>query len=144
MQNIEIFEATKPQAEILTKINNLISQLSATAESMNMADLERIASSNASHLFLASINGCIVGMCTLAVYDAPTGRKAWIEDVVVDCGFRGQHIGRELIAHATEEARKLSPCTLMLTSRPARVAANAMYQHVGFERKETNVYKMKL
>lgn len=32
----------------------------------------------------------------------------------------------------------------MLTSRPARVAANILYQSVGFEQKTTNVYKLKV
>ena len=32
---------------------------------------------------------------------------------------------------------------LNFTSRPARVAANKLYQKLGFKRKETNVYTMK-
>jgi hypothetical protein len=32
----------------------------------------------------------------------------------------------------------------MLTSNPKRIAANKLYQAMGFERKETNVYRMKL
>ena len=31
----------------------------------------------------------------------------------------------------------------MLTSRPSRVVANQLYQSLGFEKRETNVYKMK-
>jgi len=33
---------------------------------------------------------------------------------------------------------------LKFTSKPQRIAANALYQKMGFERKETNVYEMKL
>ena len=80
-------------------------------------------------------------MCTLATYLAPTGRKAWIEDVVVDSQMRGQKLGRQLIDRVVDEARRLAPCSLMLTSRPARVAANALYKSAGFEQRETNVYK---
>ena len=83
----------------------------------------------------------IVAMCTLATYLAPTGRKAWIEDVVVDSQMRGQKLGRLLIDRVVDEARRLAPCSLMLTSRPARVAANALYKSAGFEQRETNVYK---
>lgn len=144
MHNIEIFEVTTSLPEYLTDINSLIGQLSATACPMTVHDFERLTASAASHLFLACAEGKTVGMCTLAVYDAPTGRKAWIEDVAVDSNFRGLHIGRRLVERAIEEARKHTPCTLMLTSRPARMAANALYQSAGFERKETNVYKMKL
>lgn len=144
MHNIEIFEATTPLTKYLTDINSLIGQLSDTASRITANDLERLTASAASHLFLANADGKTVGMCTLAVYDAPTGRKAWIEDVAVDSCFRGLHIGRRLVERAVEEARKYAPCTLMLTSRPTRVAANALYQSSGFEKKETNVYKMKL
>lgn len=41
-------------------------------------------------------------------------------------------------------ARRMSPATLMLTSRPSRAAANALYLAAGFEPKQTNVYKIEL
>ena len=83
-------------------------------------------------------------MCTLAVYYDPNGSKAWIENVVIENNMQGKKLGRLLIEYAIEAARRYSPCTLMLTSRPARVAANTLYQSVGFEQKTTNVYKLKV
>ena len=83
-------------------------------------------------------------MLTLGTYLSPTGRKAWIEDVVVDSAYRGKGYGKMLVEHAIEYARTLSPCTLMLTSNPARIAANELYRASGFEQKITNVYKMSL
>lgn len=144
MQDIRITELTTPLHKHLDGINRLIAQLSLTAEPMPMERLEQIIASNMSHLYVALNGEELVGMCTLALYDAPTGRKAWIEDVVVDDKARGMGIGRRLVAYAIDEAKRHSPVTLMLTSRPARKAANMLYQAVGFERKETNVYKMKL
>ena len=82
-------------------------------------------------------------MLTLAHYMAPTGRKLWVEDVVVDSSLRGKSIGRALVQHAIEKAKEIGG-TLMLTSKPARVAANALYRSSGFEQKETNVYRMKV
>ena len=111
---------------------------------MTMEALNAIITSPHTHLLLLQHDGRIVGMCTLAVYYAPTGSKAWIEDVVIDNSMRGKKLGRQLIEHAIASARRYSPCTLMLTSRPARVAANALYQSVGFEQKTTNVYKLKV
>lgn len=32
----------------------------------------------------------------------------------------------------------------MLTSNPTRIAANKLYQKLGFEQKQTNVYRMNL
>jgi hypothetical protein len=39
---------------------------------------------------------------------------------------------------------KLSPIDLRLTSNPSRVEANALYRELGFELRDTNVYKMSL
>ena len=75
-------------------------------------------------------------------YLTPTGIKHWIEDVVVDDQFRGRSLGRKLIEHAIKELSTAGKSSLMLTSNPTRVAANQLYQSVGFEQKETNVYKM--
>ena len=36
------------------------------------------------------------------------------------------------------------PIDLRLTSNPSRTEANALYQALGFVRRETNVYEMKL
>lgn len=138
------FEATEAKAEYLESINMLLPQLSQSAHPMTLAALNTIITSPHTHLLLLQLEGKIVGMCTLAIYYAPTGSKAWIEDVVIDNSMRGKKLGRLLIEHAVASARRYSPCTLMLTSRPARVAANAMYQSVGFEQKTTNVYKLKV
>lgn len=43
-----------------------------------------------------------------------------------------------------EEAQKAGLIELELTSRPSNVTANAWYQKLGFEKRETNVYRMKL
>ena len=85
----------------------------------------------------------ILGVATLCVYESPTGRKASVEDVVVSQACRGQHIGKRLMEHIITFARtNLADIDLCLTSRPHRVAANNLYRSLGFQPKETNVYKM--
>jgi ribosomal protein S18 acetylase RimI-like enzyme len=98
-----------------------------------------IASSN-NQLFLLQDDGQVIGMLTVGIYLSPTGSKAWIEDVVVDSDYRGQGLGRQLVSHAIEHARHEGYDSLMLTSAPKRIAANALYRALGFEHKETNVY----
>ena len=82
-------------------------------------------------------------MVTLCIYQCPTGRKAWIEDVVVDQNYRGKGYGKVMIEKVMELCRNKGNVTLMLTSRPSRIVANQLYQSLGFEKRETNVYKMK-
>ena len=95
-------------------------------------------------LFLARLDGAIVGSLTLALYRIPTGVKAWIEDVVVDESGRGTGIGRLLSEAAVDEARSRGAKDVSLTSRPSREAANRLYQRIGFEQRESNLYRFKI
>jgi len=71
----------------------------------------------------------------------PTGKKGWIEDVVVDESYRGQGLGKTLLLHALAIAPQLSLSKLFLTSRPERITANQLYQRIGFTQRTTNVYE---
>ncbi len=96
-------------------------------------------------VFLARSEGAvIVGSATLAITQSPTGRHAWIEDVIVDGEARGQGWGRALTNACLDGARELGLTEVNLTSRPARVAGNAMYRAIGFKQRETNVYRYDL
>ena len=86
----------------------------------------------------------MVGSLTLALYRIPTGVKAWIEDVVVDDVARGRGVGEALNRAAIEEARRRGAKDVSLTSRPSREAANRLYRRIGFEARETNVYRLTL
>lgn len=87
--------------------------------------------------------GRIVGMLTLVWYDVPSGRKAWIEDVVVDAAARGCGAGRALVEAAQRLAREVGAGHLMLTSNPRRTAARALYRKCGFNEAETTVFAAK-
>lgn len=144
MEDLIFIEAKEVRTEYIDGINNLLGQLTSSPKEMNEALLRTIVESDRTHLFLAYIGNQMVGMATLAAYVIPTGTKAWVEDVVVVNNFRGKHIGKKLVNHVVEYTKKYSPCSLMLTSRPMRVAANKLYQSVGFEQRETNVYKIQV
>jgi ribosomal protein S18 acetylase RimI-like enzyme len=80
-------------------------------------------------------------MLTLAVFRIPTGVRAWIEDVVVDQSARGQGVGEALSRRALDLAAAAGARTVELTSRPSRQAANHLYQRLGFQPRDTNVYR---
>lgn len=143
-ENISIYELLKTDDKYVDAVNRLLGQLSSTPRRFSMASLEAIVNSENSHLLLAELDDKVVGMLTLSHYLAPTGLKMWIEDVVVDEAMRGRSLGRRLVERAVEYARTLGPGTLMLTSRPSREAANALYRSCGFSFKETNNYTMKI
>ena len=144
MEQLEIFEVKEACGSYVEPINHLLAQLSSSKRCFTVEQLQAIADCGASHLFLGKCNGAVVAMLTLGEYLAPTGRKMWIEDVVVDNAMRGRSFGRAMVEHAIAFARGAGDGELMLTSRPSRVAANALYRSCEFEPKETNVYVMKI
>ena len=142
MTNIKIERITSADSSTAEAISLLLKQLSSQKFIFTERELSALVTDPSSTLFLLYAEGKIAGMLTLGTYLSPTGRKAWIEDVVVDSAYRGKGYGKMLVEHAIQYARTLSPCTLMLTSNPARIAANELYRASGFEQKITNVYKM--
>lgn len=66
------------------------------------------------------------------------------EDVVVDEKYRGQGLSKQLVTHAVRFVKEQGIPLIMLTSNPTRIAANKLYQKLGFEQKQTNVYRMNL
>ena len=141
---ITIAELTKSTKEALNAINHLLPQLSVNAKGLSMDRLAELVESDNTLIFLGTDeHDCILGMLSLIVMKIPTGNKAWIEDVVVDQAARGKGLGKSLMNHALEQAKKLGAKSVDLTSRPSRESANKLYQALGYEIRETNVYRYK-
>jgi ribosomal protein S18 acetylase RimI-like enzyme len=139
---IRVEEAIESFAGLGESVRRLVGQLSRSASAPSDAEIEEIIRSPASRLLLArDASGTLVGMMTLAVFRLPTGVRAWVEDVVVDAGCRGQGIGAALIEASLELADQLGARTVDLTSRPGREDANRLYRRLGFVERETNVYR---
>lgn len=122
----------------------LIPQLSESSPPPTAAVLAEIVACPDSDLFVAELDGRIVGSLTLATYRLPTGLKAWIEDVVVDASARGHGAGEALNQAALESAKRRGAKHVSLTSRPSREAANRLYQRIGFQPYSTNLYRFTL
>lgn len=127
--------------ELLAAMTELLPQLSSSAGAPEAYALEDIVDSPSTTLFAARVGGRIVGSLTLAVFRVPTGVRAWIEDVVVDQSARGAGVGAALVEAAVEWAGHVGARTVDLTSRPDREDANRLYQRLGFEKRQTNVYR---
>lgn len=138
---VSIEQASQVTDEIVEAFAVLIPQLSSSNRPPGRGELAEIVGSPSTVLFLARVEGRIVGSLTLATFRIPTGLRAWIEDVVVDSSARGHGVGEALNTAAIEEARRRGAVTVDLTSRPSREAANRLYQRLGFTARETNVYR---
>jgi ribosomal protein S18 acetylase RimI-like enzyme len=130
--------------EIVAAVTRLLPQLDPQAALPGRAELAEIIASPASSLFVyrdPEAQNEIAGMLTLIVFRTPTGRHAVIEDVVVDTRWRGKGIGEALTRAALAHAKAAGARGVDLTSRPAREAANRLYQRIGFVKRETNIYR---
>ena len=144
MEQSKIFEVTEFKPEYTRIINKLLAQLiTTTPVKFTDEDLLEIIASKNSWLFFCYHEGEIAGMLSIGSYKTPTGQKYWVEDVVVDNNFRGKSLGRKLIEHAIHYVGSQggNP-SLMLTTSFTRIAANELFKSVGFELKQSNVYKM--
>ena len=130
--------------ELVSAFERLVPQLSSSNPPPSAGDLREILADGGSSLFVARVDGRIVGSLTLATFRIPTGLRAWIEDVVVDESARGHGVGEALNRAALEDARTRGAVTVDLTSRPTREAANRLYRKLGFVARETNVYRYTL
>ena len=133
--------AVKVSDELLSACHRLIPQLSSSAQPLTRQELEEIVSGDATVLFVARVEGKIVGLLTLVIFRIPTAVRAWIEDVVVDSSARSHGVGEALNMAAIAEAKRRGAKTIDLTSRPSREAANRLYKRIGFVARDTNVYR---
>ena len=140
---VEIRRITQVSDALEEAFARLMPQLSPRLGAPSREVLRRVAGSETGELLAAVAGERIVGVLTLAWYDAPSGRKAWIEDVVVDGAARGCGAGDALVRAAVEHAARIGAGKVMLTSNPAREAARALYRKIGFEEVETTVFAFK-
>lgn len=140
---MNIYKMTSCSDKEYQEIETLIGILSTSCRA-NREIIRELLSNEDSHLFIAkNEEGHIVGMTTVCCFTIPTGRHASIEDVVVLPECQGNGLGRRLVQAALDYLKNTGRAYKVgLTSKPARVAANALYRKMGFKQKETNVYTM--
>lgn len=159
---MKIRELTSFDEHLVEQIDTLMHELAPNA----CATSERVrkcVESESSHVYIAIDNAnvnpnglgtfepletlnshVVVGCATLCVCTTPEMVLGFVEAVVVSSAHRGKHIGRQLMERIIADARTFGIQHLHLTSNPKRIAANGLYQALGFERKETNCYVMKV
>ena len=127
----------------LADLDALMHELSAT--SFCNEELLNNALNDANvHVYVIRDEGHIVATGTLCIKHTLEFTIADIESVVVSSKCRGRGYGKELMTAMVEAAKKMNVHHIQLTSNPARVAANQLYQEQGFDRYETNCYRLLL
>lgn len=129
--------------ETLEAFNKLLSQLDTKIPKRTEEFVREVLESPSVLVFVARDinNGTIIAMATLVIFHVLSGKRATIEDFVVDQAYRGRGIGRKLLQIILETARKEGISHLDLTSRSFRIAANNLYLSLGFKKRDTNAYR---
>jgi ribosomal protein S18 acetylase RimI-like enzyme len=106
--------------------------------------LDEIIHAAGSTLIVARDDRAIVGMLTLHTFRAATGIRARIEDLVVDANAKGRGVSELLTREAVRLGVELGACTAELTSRPSHLGNARLYGRIGFERRETHLYRYRM
>lgn len=121
----------------LARVRELVSQLDSTAQV------------NEQSLYKAMLDGCVstvyengqlVGMGWIFPRQTMLRHQAVVEDMIVDPAQRGKGLGEKILLDLIRWAKEKGVEVIELTTNPKRVAANALYQKVGFKLHPTNHY----
>jgi ribosomal protein S18 acetylase RimI-like enzyme len=139
--SVKVEAVHRVTGEFIDAAGRLLPQLSSSTTPMNADALDRIITHQATTLLIARSQNAVVGMLTLVIFPLPSGLRARIEDVVVDQDARGQGVGTALTLAALDLAQQQGARSIDLTSRASRTAANRLYQQLGFQLRDSNVYR---
>ena len=136
--------ATGVDGELERAMAVLIPQLNPALAIPTREHLAAVIAEPSTMLLIAREGSSIVGTATVIVYTSPARVKARIEDVVVDERARGRGVGEALVRECLNVARNRGARLVELESARPREAANRLYVRLGFEMRETNLYRITL
>jgi len=143
-REFKLGKLTKPSADDLLGINRLLPYQAQRPRLLSLRELKRVVSQDCIETYVARVGGNIVGMASVIFYWVPTGLIAFIEEFTVDPNFQGRGIGSALIKKLIGRAKARRAKHISTYTNPKRIAANAVYQKLGFFKKETNFYRINL
>jgi len=141
---VRIEAVTEATPEVHAALAHLLPQLNAQLPVPTMERVRALVADPAVTLLLAIDRKDVVGTTTVIVYTTPFWIKARLDEVVVDAAARGKGVGEALVKAALDVARENGAQIVELQSGVQREAANRLYPRMGFQRRETNVYRIVL
>lgn len=141
---VSVEPATQATPEVHAALARLLPQLNPQLPVPTMERLQEIMADPAVTLLLARNGQQIVGTATVIVYTTPFWIKARLDEVVVDEGARGKGVGAALVNACLDLARRSGAELAELQSGVQREAANRLYPRMGFQLRETTVYRIVL
>jgi GNAT superfamily N-acetyltransferase len=131
-------------ADLAEAAARLVPQLSTSARVPGQWELAQIVKEPGTALIVAREGRVIVGMLTLHTFRATTGIHAWIQDVVVDKAAKGRGVSELLTQEAVRLSAERGAHTAELASRPSRAGKGRLYERLGFELRQAQLYRHRL
>jgi GNAT superfamily N-acetyltransferase len=143
---MRIEAVTEATPELNAALARLLPQLNARLPVPSMERWRRIIDDPAVTLLVAMEGDEIIGTSTVIVYSTPFWIKARLDEVVVDESARGKGVGEALVKACLDIGRERGAEVAELQSGrgPERVAAHRLYERMGFQRRETDVFRIEL
>jgi len=142
-----IREATKEDVPQLLELYVQLNPDDKLAEVTSaIAVWEKAVSSGVTY-FVAEICGSIVGSCYIAIIPNMTrscSSIGFIENVVIDTGYRRGGIGRKLLGVAVEYAKEQGCYKVLLQSGNKRAEAHKFYESAGFDGDSKRAFEIRL
>jgi ribosomal protein S18 acetylase RimI-like enzyme len=95
-------------------------------------------------VYVAALEGRVVGMVTLCLFQTLTGPKAYLDHLVVAPEVRRRGAGRALVRHAITQAEAAGASRIDLTAGAGKDAGRALYRSLGFVERDTTNFRLPL
>lgn len=144
--DIVIERVTTFSPEVVEAIAHFAPQFGKNYQQFTDDSLREIISSPQCYVFIAKYEPTkqIVGMIMENIYRTFYIKKAYVEELFVDSNFRKMGIGSKLMHKVVENAKEYKAAYIDFTSKPNRVEGNSLYAKLGFQKRETNVYRLRI
>lgn len=140
--NIKILKYLKEKFVYdLEAVRALVLQLDSTATVNERSLYQAIVEG---YVSTAYEDGKLVGMGWIFPRQTMLRRQAVVEDMIVDPSQRGKGLGEKILHDLLRWAKEQGVEMVELTTNPKRIAANSLYQKVGFQLHITNHYLLDL
>lgn len=139
---VRIEAASEVSPELVGALAVLLPQLNPALPAPSAEHLAVLFADGGATLLVARDGDQIVGTAMVIVYPTTLRIESRIEDVVVDGSARGRGVGEALVRECIEVARRRGASIVELQTARSRMEANRLYERMGFERRDSNPYRM--
>ena len=138
---IDILKKTDINSRVQNQVSELFKQLGGNKKQISLNEL--LDEKNQISLAYCSEDNEIIGIALMCTYNVISGKKGWIEDVVVNLEHRGKGIGRKMMNKLLEVANDKELSEILLFTEDHRTPAINLYSDLGFKVKDSRIYTRK-